>query len=197
MLSLLLTFGILCVVQCSVNESTLKTYHALWNPHMIMTHLYVLGPRQNGHHFPHEILKAFPDWKSMPFTEVRSNNCLPPTRRQAIIWTNDGWISDTNMYVTRYQWVDPVVPKQNCGRFADDFFICIDVKDNVCIYIKIYPVLCGQISNNSVLLLVMAWYQGGDKLLLEQMITQSIGAHVWIHQDRECTCLRFWQSSKH
>ena len=39
------------------------------------------------------------------YSSIGSDNGLAPTRRQGIIWTNDGKFAD--VYVTRPQWVEP------------------------------------------------------------------------------------------
>ena len=71
-----------------------------------------LRPRQNGHHFPEDIFKWIflnenvwisinISWKFVPKGPITSNigsgNGLAPTRRQAIIWTNGGKITDAYM----------------------------------------------------------------------------------------------------
>ena len=68
-----------------------------------------LRPRQNGRHFADDILSAF-SWMKMfefrlkfhwslflKYSSIGSDNGLAPTRRQAIIWTNDGEITDAYM----------------------------------------------------------------------------------------------------
>ena len=70
-----------------------------------------LRPRQNGSHFPDDIfkwiflnenvwisinisLKFVPRGPINNNSNIGSGNGLAPTRRQAIIWTNDGYITD-------------------------------------------------------------------------------------------------------
>ena len=70
-----------------------------------------LRPRQNGRHFPDDIfkciflnenewisiklsLKFVPNWQ---YSITGSDNGLGSSRRQAIIWTNDGCITDAYM----------------------------------------------------------------------------------------------------
>ena len=57
-----------------------------------------LRPMQNGRHFPDDIfkwisieisLKCVPGGSNQQYSSNGSDNGLAPTRRQAIIWTND------------------------------------------------------------------------------------------------------------
>ena len=73
-----------------------------------------LRPRQNGRHFSDDIFKSilldenvwtsikislnyFPKGPIYNIPALGSDNGLAPTRRKAIIWTNDGWITDAYM----------------------------------------------------------------------------------------------------
>ena len=42
-------------------------------------------------------LNAFPWTSNQQYASIVSDNGLAPTRRQAIIWTNDDYITDTYM----------------------------------------------------------------------------------------------------
>ena len=81
---------------------------------MIWTYYYdgylsltTLRPIQNGRHFPDDIfkciffnenvqisimisLKFVPKWSNQQYSSIGSDNGSAPTRRQAIVWTNDG-----------------------------------------------------------------------------------------------------------
>ena len=46
-----------------------------------------------------------------PYSSIGSYNGLTPTRRQAIIWINDGYISPMHMWVTQPQWVKQTFAK--------------------------------------------------------------------------------------
>ena len=49
-------------------------------------------PRQDGRHFRDDILKCifFNEGSNQQYSIIGSDNGLAPTRRQAIIWANDG-----------------------------------------------------------------------------------------------------------
>ena len=76
--------------------------------------LNTLRLRQNGRHYAHDMFKCIflyenawiPIWISLKFVpkgpinnifSTGSDNGLAPTRRKAIIWTNDGLITDAYM----------------------------------------------------------------------------------------------------
>ena len=75
--------------------------------------LNTLRPRQNGHHFADDIFKCIflnenvliaikISLKFVPkgpeqYSSICSDNGLAPSRRQAIIWINDGQFSDAYM----------------------------------------------------------------------------------------------------
>ena len=83
--------------------------------------------------------------------------------------------------IIRLHCVNSSLPGQNGHHFADDIFICIFVKENFCILIKISLkfVPKGPIENKSALVQVMAWRQTGDKPLPEPMPTQFTDAYMW------------------
>ena len=71
-------------------------------------------------------------------------------------------------------------PEQNGRHFADDIFKCIFVTGKFVSWFKLHWSFAskGPIDNKSVLVQVIAWRRGGDKLLSETMLTQLIDAHM-------------------
>ena len=82
--------------------------------HQYIIPLNILRPRQICRNFKDEIFKCI--WlnekytnfaqnvtevcssgTNLPYSSIGSDNVLVPTRRQAIIWTNDGWLTDAYM----------------------------------------------------------------------------------------------------
>ena len=78
---------------------------------------------------------------------IGSDNGLAPTRRQAIIWTNDVR-SSTHICVTRPQWV-----LNKAGRHLADYFKCTFLND----WNSPKFVPKGSTENQSLLVQVMAW----------------------------------------
>ena len=68
--------------------------------------------------------------------------------------------------------INTLRPRQNGRRFADDTFKRIFLNENVLIFIKISLkfVPKGPITNNPVLVQIMAWRRSGDKPLSEPMM---------------------------
>ena len=71
-------------------------------------------------------------------------------------------------------------PGQNGRCFADSIFKRIFVSENVRIFIQIPLkfVPRGSNDNKSSLVQVMAWQRTGDKLLIEQILTQFTDAYM-------------------
>ena len=143
-------------------------------------------------------------------TIIAADNGLSPGRRQAIMWTNDGilliWPLGTNFseilieihsfsfmkmhlkmssgnaaILSRPQCVNPLRPRQNGRRFADDTFKRIFLNENVRIAIKISLkfVPTGWINNNPALVQIMAWRRSGDKPLSAAMMV-SLLTHICV-----------------
>ena len=85
----------------------------MW-PFCIKNDVNTLRPRQNGRHFADDVFKHIllneNAWISIKISlnfvskgpinnisSIGSDNGLAPTRRQAIIWTNDGKVTDAYM----------------------------------------------------------------------------------------------------
>ena len=64
-------------------------------------------------------------------------------------------------------------PKQNGGHYTDDIFMCIFLKWNYCVSIKITP-NNGPINYTSALVQAMAWRRTGDKPLHEPWWSNSL-----------------------
>ena len=77
--------------------------------------------------------------------------------------------------------VNSAPPEQNGCHFADDIFMCIFLKENVKISIKISLkfVTEGPIDNNISLVSIMAWRWIGNKPLSEAMRIRFIDAYMW------------------
>ena len=78
----------------------------------------------------------------------------------------------THICVTRPQWVNTLRPRQSSHHFADDFFKCIFLNEDIWISINISLkfVPKGQINNIPALDQIMAWHRPGDKPLSELMM---------------------------
>ena len=77
--------------------------------------------------------------------------------------------------------VNPLRPRQNGHRFADDIFKRIFLNENVKISIKISLkfVPKGPINNNPALVQIIAWRQPGDKPLSESMLVR-LPTHICV-----------------
>ena len=100
---------------------------------------------------------------------------MAPTRRQAIILTNDGYLTDANI---RHLTSSPL--NKMATILADNIFKCIFLNENDRIQIQIWLkfVPRGSTDNKSSLVLVMVRHQTGDKPFPEPMLTQFTEAYM-------------------
>ena len=80
-----------------------------------------------------------------------------------------------------YTLVNSLRPRQNDRHFANDFFKCIFVKENVQVSIKIALKFVpeGPINNIPALVQIIGWHRPGDKTLFEPMMV-SVLMHIWV-----------------
>ena len=82
--------------------------------------------------------------------------------------------------ITQPQWINTLRPKENSRHFVDGILKCIFLNENVWILNKISLkfVPKGLNDDNSALVEVMTWCQGGDKPLPESVMPQSIDPYM-------------------
>ena len=164
--------------------------------------LNALRPRKNIRHFADDIFKwiflnekyesrLIFHWSLFlraALTIFSSNNGLAPTRRQAIIWSNDGRLL-RHICVTHSQWLNTLRPKQNGRHFADDIFKCIFLIENewMSLEISLKFILKGPINNIPALVQIMAWRRPGDKPLSEPMMVSS-PTHICVTRPQWLNC---------
>ena len=115
---------------------------------------------------------------------------------QIMVWrrfyTKPEWLPETMMihfivhiYISNFQCVYTLRPRQNGRHFADDIFKCIFLNENVWIAInislKILPK--GSINNTLALAQMMAWRRPGDKPLSETMVVR-LRTHIGVTRPR-------------
>ena len=84
-------------------------------------------------------------------------------------------------YISSHLWFNPLRPRQNGRRFADDTFIRIFLNENarISINISLKFVPKGPINNIPALVQIMAWCRSGDKPLSEPMMV-SLLTHICV-----------------
>ena len=117
----------------------------------------------------------------LKYATIGLDNGLTPTRRQAIIWTNDGKCTDAYMWRLYKMAAIPkmafsnassqlIYPRQIGDLFADVIFTYIFMNEKFCISIQISLkfVPKGPINNKSALVQVMAWHKQVTSRYLNQ-----------------------------
>ena len=118
--------------------------------------------------FYYNFTQVCSQWSNEQYSSTGSDNGFAPSRRQAIIWTNDVGLL-THICLTRPQWVNTLRPRQNGRHFEDETFKHIFWNEYVWIatQFSLKYVPKGPINNIATLFQIMTWRWLGDKPLPE------------------------------
>ena len=108
-------FGIICayrrrvIIYTNIYSPCVSTQLILYNNHIQHIEAETRWPPFFRRHFRthflewkcynigHNFTEVFSKWPDQQYSSIGSDNGLAPIRRQAIIWTNDGYITDAYM----------------------------------------------------------------------------------------------------